>query len=371
MTLNDKAHDDWRDETQLRLRQSKLFTTIRDKCSSTDEPSGAQVMALLDDVAYYAVQRTKLVLRHMREFTLHDSDHLFRVLNLMERLIPSTSLAQLSVAELLLLILSAFLHDIGMSPAESEVEAWIKACDTADARVDETDDLFVQFAKARPDRLEEIARLFACGRQSEARLIQDYLVAEYIRLTHGERCRNTLANDWNKKIVYRDIDLTADLASVCFSHTDNALALLDLDTSLVCGPETFACLPFVGVILRLADLLDFDAKRTPSVLFAHLGIRHPVSLREWQKHRQVASWLISPNTIAFTARCEHPAIEAAIRGFCDIIDKELIACNSVLQHMSDTLRCPLPSHYRLSLPPQVVRDKIGPSKDVRGKTIYR
>ena len=44
----------------------------------------------------------------------------------------------------------------------------------------------------------------------------------------------------------------------------------------------------------LADIIDFDPKRTPSVLFSHLAVKNPVSLNEWKKHQSINAWTISP-----------------------------------------------------------------------------
>lgn len=363
--------DDWRRETQRSLGETLLFQALEAKCKAGDEPAGTAVLTLVDEVAHYAYHRAKVVLRHMPEFTLHDADHLFRIIHLMGRLIPSDIVPLLSVPELMLLILSALLHDIGMAPRESEVEAWFGFLDdTSVSPSDPSTADFAEFIRAQPDRLQEIKRLRLSADHTTAHRVQQYLVSDYIRTTHGQRCREILAADWEGKIRYRDRDLTPDLAQICYSHIVDPLSLLNMNAGLLCGPDVFACMPFVGVLLRLADILDFDAKRTPSVLFAHLSVRHPVSIAEWQKHRQVHSWIIKPNQIAFAAKCEHPAIEAAIRRFCDLIDRELIACSKVLQQLSDPMRIPFPSHYGIQLAAQVNRDQIGPVTNVSGAPIY-
>lgn len=108
------TYDDWRAETQARLPKSHLYQTLKSKCAS--DSSGPQVLALVDEATFYAFQRTKTILKHLGEFTLHDGDHLFRVLTLMERLLSTEQIGELSIPELMLFILSAFFHDIGMAP---------------------------------------------------------------------------------------------------------------------------------------------------------------------------------------------------------------------------------------------------------------
>lgn len=366
--INQATFDDWHAETQLRLEKSLIYKELKKKCSSVDSPAGYQVLALIDEATTYAFQRTKTVLLYMKEFTLHDGDHLFRVLNLMERLIPRETIIQLSIPELMLLILTAFFHDIGMSPSAEEIKGYLEHWST-DYKGKKTS-RFSRFVSSHPEKLLEIERLKQEKDFNRIKTLQEYLISEFIRRTHGERARDIIARDWNGKIVYRDIDLTTEFAALCFSHVQDTINLLDMDSSLLCGPETYACLPFIGVILRLADILDFDPKRTPEVLFANLGVKHPVSLIEWKKHQQITSWTINSHQIAFSAKCEHPAIEASIHSFCNMIDNELIGCNNVLQHISDQIRSPFPAYYKLTLPPRVLRDKIETKKDIWNKPLY-
>lgn len=368
------AYDDWHAETQTRLAKSNIFITLKDKCDS--DSAGSQVLTLIDDATFYAFQRTKTILTHMGEFTLHDGDHLFRVLTLMERLLSSDQIEEFSIPELMLLILSAFFHDIGMAPDEVDICAWKKYFDTEPTFANEHEEkefeLFERFCAARPDQINRINSYFEQGNASTAELAKNYLVCDYIRNTHADRAREIIQRDWVDKIRYRDTDLTVEFANICFSHNEDALKVLELDKSYLCGPDTFACLPMVAAILRLADLLDFDAKRTPSVLFSHLFVRHPISIQEWNKHRAVEAWTINPNLIQFHAKCSHPAIQASINAFCDVIDQELSACNNILSTLNEYNK-ELSRNLVIKIPFKVDRSKIETKKMIGGKPefLYR
>lgn len=365
------SNDDWREETQDRLKKSHIYCTLKKKCGS--EPSGSQVLTLVDEATFFAYQKTKSILRHMGEFTLHDGDHLFRVLRLMERLLSKEVVEKLSVPELMLLILSAFFHDIGMAPEEKVVLSWRKVWDISPDFEDETDqgeyEKFLRYYSARPEEKLKIETFTAQGKNSDADMIRNYLIADHIRGTHADRAREIIQNHWEGKIIYRDTDLTSEFAAICFSHNEDALLLLELDKHYLCGPEIFACLPLIAVILRLADLLDFDAKRTPAVLYSHLFVRHPISLNEWKKHRTVEAWAINSELIQYSAKCEHPAIEASIRTFCDIIDKELSACNNIISSINDFNRINNGEVF-IKVPFRVNRSKIETKKDLFGKPKY-
>lgn len=364
--------DDWREETQVRLAKSKLYGILKKKCD--EDPCGIHVLSLVDDAVDYAYHRTKIILQHMGEFTLHDGEHLFRVLGLMERLIPRDSIDKLTVPELMLMILSAFFHDIGMAPSADHVKNWRKIWDKVPTLEDKASkeqySIFKRYCSARPEQLAQIEKQVEAGNNAIADTLKAYLISDYIRSTHADRAKEIIQNDWDGKIKYREVDLTVDFAEICFSHNADAFSVLNLDNNLLCGPDTYACLPFVAIILRLADILDFDAKRTPAVLFSHLAVRNPVSIKEWNKHRSIEAWAISNKRIAFHAKCTHPAIEDSIHSFCDLIDKELSICNNVLLSLNrDTIISE--RNFLIELPLRVDREKIETKKNITGEPLYK
>lgn len=371
---NNTVYDDWHAETQTRLAKNSIYMVLQDKCGS--DSAGKQVLSLVDEATVYAFQRTKTILKHMGEFTLHDGDHLFRVLSLMERLLPLDQIKELSTPELMLLILSAFFHDIGMAPDEGDVQAWKKYFDTnpkfSSASEEKEFEFFQRFCVARPDKVDQINDYIQHGNASAADLAKNYLISDYIRITHADRAREIIQRDWINKIRYRDTDLTVEFANICFSHNEDALKVLELDKSYLCGPDTFACLPMVAAILRLADILDFDAKRTPSILLSHLFVRHPISIKEWNKHRAVESWTISPKLIQFHAKCAHPAIQSSINAFCDVIDQELSACNNIFSTLNEYNKHSN-RNLTITVPFKVDRSKIETKKKIGGEPefIYR
>lgn len=332
--------DDWKSETKTRLATSAVYSVLKDKCNN--DPAGNQVLELIDNATYYAYQKTKSIIRHMGEFTLHDGDHLFRVLSLQERLLSDEQLHMLNVPELMLMVLSAFFHDIGMAPDERDIIAWKKIWDATPQFESSAEELeykkFQRFYFARPDDRARVEQCLRHGDNTGADHAKAHVLTEYIRTTHAERARQIIKKDWMNQIVYRDTDLTVEFAGICFSHNEEPLSVLDLDTAYLCGPDLYANLQLVAIILRLADILDFDAKRTPSILFSHLYVRHPVSINEWNKHRSVEAWSITPKNIQFHAKCRHPAIEASINAFCDLIDVELGACNNIVASINNSDR---------------------------------
>lgn len=353
------------------LDRSTIYKQLEKKC---EENRQHEVLALVSKVGNFANMRLKTVIKHMQEFTLHDDTHIFNMLTIIERIIPTSSLEKLSIPDLLMLILSVFLHDVGMAPEEKYILAWKNQLSDTDYddELQKDKDKFERFRMTYTHQLADIKRLNTEGQHSKAQLLEDFIITEYIRTTHATRARKIIATYWDKKIIYQDIDLTEDLAMICFSHNEDYTYLLNMETFKICAQDTYLCLPFVAVVLRLADIIDFDPKRTPHVLFSHLAVKNPVSLNEWKKHQSINARTISPNKLVFTAQCEHPAIEAAIHSFCDQIDEELRNGTVVLSNLSDEGMDIDLTIYKIPLPPQINRHKIQAKKDTAtGKPIYR
>lgn len=362
--------DDWKSEFLPRLQKSYIYSSLVEDCNASDK----EVSVLIEKAVSFSIQRTKTIIRHMDEYTLHDDIHLFRVLYLMERLLTKEVIQNLSIPERMLLILSAFFHDIGMAPDEKEVKTWKKVWNSIpEIEYEEEQKLFDRFKRfydARPEQKEIIEKLVKEGNDSKASIIKSYLITDFIRQTHAERAREIIAKHWNGQIKYRDTDLTVELANICQSHNEDALKLLEYDKNYLCGNNSYTCLPLIGVILRLADILDFDAKRTPLVLYSHLYVRNPVSIVEWQKHRAIENWEINPSIIQFSAKCEHPAIEASIHEFCDLIDHELSLCNNIITNLNEFNQSKS-RNIQVKIPFQVTREKIETKKDIlHSKPIY-
>lgn len=351
-----------------RLKENTLYYELlqRSQCNTVIRSA----IELILDVGVYSTELAKSIIMNMPEFTLHDENHIFNMLYLAQRLIPENSLKKLSSADIMMLILSIFLHDIGMAPPRELIMAWKGQLGEIEQKdYDEEILIFKRFRKTCVREIEEINRFNIKGEFSKAQLLEDQIITEYIRKNHADRARKMIAKKWSERIKYGNTDLTAELADICFSHNENHMALLDMETIKLCDENTIVCLPFMGVILRLTDIIDFDSKRTPEVLFSHLTIKNPVSLNEWIKHISINAWSFNNDSIMFSAHCSHPAIEATIRSFCDLIDNELRNCTFILANLHSDM-CDL-TPYKIKIPAYVNRSKIGAKKDIiTGKPLY-
>ena len=357
-----------RKELHSRLERNILFKELLIRRDENSKLS--PVIDLIIDIGDYAIELSKTIIINMPEFTLHDENHIFNMMYIAEKIITENNIKKISSADIMMIIVSIFMHDIGMAPPRELVMAWKRQLPESD--MDKYNDeimLFQRFRKTCVRQLQEIEVFNKRQDSSKAQLIEDQIITEYIRRNHADRARKMLADDWFGKIKFGDTDLTAELADICFSHNENYTQLLNMETIKICEDDTVLCIPFVAVILRLADIIDFDSKRTPSILFSHLTIKNPVSLKEWVKHISINAWSFSGDSIIFSAHCTHPAIEATIRSFCDLIDDELRNCTYILANLHSDI-CDI-NHYKINIPAFVNRSRISAVKDIAtGKPKY-
>jgi hypothetical protein len=331
---------------------------------ATADPAVYKLACVVDEVFEECRLIHKTVIRHMPQYSLHDEEHLVRTVELMDRLLPQATLQNLGPLELAALILSAALHDIGMAPSEDEVRRLLLGSSSGE---DPDHRAYRLFREGYRAILERQHRLRQQNRHYEAQELEAYLLSEYLRQTHGDRVRQFIFERYHARLLYGDFNFANRLAEVCYSHTQDPAFLEQVPCwELVRAPGEYVNWRFVALLLRMADILDFDGKRTPAILFEHLGVRDKVSLKEWKKHRSIRAWDIKPGRIAFSARCPDPVIEKCVRDFIKTIEQELSFARGVLGGMHDPACPDIQQRYYLQLPPSIdVRD-IRPEEGPEG-----
>lgn len=351
--------------------ESKLYNELNKRCLNIEY--GPEVLDTVHKVGEYSINKSKTILKYMPEYTLHDEVHFFNMIFIIEKILSQETIESLSIPDILLIFTSVFLHDIGMCPDENLIKAWKNQLSSTESKKYTKEiQAFSRFRKSYVKELEEIKILNSRGKTSKAQLIEDFIVSEYIRTTHATRARKIIARDWKNSIKYKETDLTADLASICFSHNESYKSLLNLETLKLCGQDVYTCIPFIAVLLRLADIIDFDSKRAPNTIYQHLSIRNPISKSEWQKHLAIKAWSISNQKLVYNAECSNPFIESTIRNFCDQIDDELRNCTLILSSLSSDYLENEIKKYKISLPNEVDKSKIRPARDIEtGEYLYQ
>ncbi|MES2702437.1 MAG: hypothetical protein V4649_07355 [Bacteroidota bacterium] len=258
------------------------------------------------------------------KYTLHNSQHQYNILKIIGDVL-GTSIKKLTKLECAILILSAVFHDIGMVFNESQLELIAE------------EEHFKEFLNNN---------LKAKIKFSEKGNILSGDIAEwYCRWVHAKRV--WLFLDELDKNKWRSISIKNPLGHVCESHNSDVTVLSD-DLIFETNYLNSADLKFCAILLRIADILDFDNSRSPKSVYEFLNLENPksqgeqISKEEWTKHlcSDGFSFDLSKKTLqlSFVAGPEHPQIEYSINNFLSVIEDELVKCNGVLPKCSERWR---------------------------------
>lgn len=312
----------------------------------------------IPDLCNEASDRAKLLPQFFKEYTLHDRTHFLRVTELMA-LVLGEMLKSLNDVEIGVLILAAFYHDQGMLLAGPEWEQLEKE----DNYVLHRANWIIDHAnyKEIEERIhstlisvEERTRLYSTLKELDAAILTDYL-----RDKHGDRSAAYITTELSRdpRLNVEGRSLATTLAQVCLSHVKSPDWITEqngLAHDLEHGQNIINA-RFLAVVLRLADILDFDSDRTPDVLFKSIHFTSSISLQEWTKHRAVSGWTISREMVRFSMEFEHPVYERTAREFMDWIDDELSEAHRIVRSFPKSAE-----QYKLNVASKVDRGRIGP-----------
>jgi hypothetical protein len=336
------------------LRPERLAdTTLFQRLQKT--PPGMAVSGSIATLCGEASDRMKAVPALHPQFTLHDAAHLLRVTELMAMVLGRT-LEELNPIEIALLILAAHFHDIGMVPEAAE---WNAIESSKDFKLHRD-----TWAVEHPN-LGELEAQLSSGILSSKRVVELALQraelelamrSDFVRRTHGQRAADVIRGRYavDPRLTSVSHNFADVLAELCLSHVRDPGDLSRLEPDRLVGVQPVN-VRYLAVVLRLADILDFDRERTPDDLFRTIHFTSDVSLREWEKHRGVNGWTIGPDQIRFEMEFEHPIYERAARQFLDWIDAELAASHDLVRSLPAAF-----ASYQLHLPLRVNPSRVGP-----------
>lgn len=348
------------------LEETVLYQKLKELANEegllrTEEVNRRKALALTDEICKEATEEMKTVIKVFDGYTLHDEVHLVNVTYLMGILLQvSDSIDNLNYIEITILILSAYLHDIGMALPRDKLKEIISS---------DKFKLFRETRKIELEGLKEFEELLNSTSDENERKsvivniasIEQSILTDFIREHHGNLGAEYIAQKWetDERWNLENYNISKLVSLVCRSHCISAEQLEseykdDYPKDKRIGNKNVNVL-YCSLILRLADILDFDRERTPSVLFKNISPSNEVSVKEWNKHRSVVGWKISSDEILFECECVHPVYEKTLRQFLDYINSELRECLLIIRDFPQ--RDGIAERYKLKLP-QIVTPRI-------------
>lgn len=336
------------------IKETSLWKKLNNNPSDVAQFLSNNIIPIADEV----LERSKLIPINFKEYTLHDQNHLLRVVEI-SSMILGEMIDKINPLEISILILASLMHDQGMIITNEE---YLELQNQQDYLVFR-DNWFLD----HPNRMEIVKELNSttCNAIEKVRLakcvneLDQALLTDHLRNNHGSRSADYILNQFgsDKRLEVFGVNLSPYIAKLAESHcysVEHFKELRNFNYDEQIG-QLKVNLPYLGVILRLADILDFDNERTPDVLFRSIHFTSKTSLLEWNKHRGVKGWRINKEEILYSMQFEHPVYESTARKFLDYIDNELNQCHNVVRNFPSTV-----SNYSIDLPTKVDRSRIGP-----------
>ena len=271
-----------------------------------------ELVTAVKSVCEQGLQLTKDIIRFFPNFTLHDETHSANVCRWMWRLLGDRA-GELSVNEAALLLMAACCHDIGMAVSPAQ-EAQLRQ---------RTYRGWDEYFRKDLGAAEEFDR---------TKTISDRMLRNFVRQHHHERVRENLASlRWSQELTRRGIRQDT-LVALCQSHGQ------PLDRNKLKNTAGKQDLLLCAVLLRLADMLDYDMVRAPEAIFRFHGLEAP---RNEEEARSAQEYLqnragnfdevIADHVLGYNAVFEHPRQEQAVMDYLDWVKQELDHCGEELR----------------------------------------
>ena len=227
-------------------------------------------------------------------YTDHSINHVDKMLNSLDWLIPPMTQEIMTSVDWLLIVLAIYFHDLGMVVSSSEFE---------NRMVNKAYKKFLEDIETNSVNKDFLARIERI--QGEER--DKFLYQEFIRYNHAHRICDLIkgrdVEKWGQetepifceiKSVMQDLPprFKENLANVCESHHLENLNNKDYFPILqrYSGhKESSANVQYAALLLRTADLLHVTKDRTPSIMYKTIGLSDPKGIDEWKKQMGIFS----------------------------------------------------------------------------------
>lgn len=309
----------------MSIKEHELWKLLQQKINEEDVSIASDYEKSVWNVCEYGIDLSLTIRDTFQTYTKHDEIHICNVMTKMLELLGELK-SNLSRDECALLVMAACCHDIGMSVTENEKE-FLRGCP----------DCIQTYLDQCP---KDYNVAYKNGAHNEATITDDIL-RHYVRVNHHKRIREQLQGfEWSE-VLGRFISIN-ELINVCQSHGEDAEKISRLNNF---SPNVD--LQLCAVLIRLGDILDFDATRAPDTIYQYINLAHLEGMEieksrlEWQKHQASRGFTIISGehpSLLHRSECTSIQIEQAIISYLNWVDEELSACGKLIRHMESRWR---------------------------------
>jgi hypothetical protein len=274
-------------------------------------------------------------------YSLHDQSHSVTIISKIEMLLGEKRINLLSPSDTWLLLMSAYLHDIGMSLTYDLIaETWEdeKFQDHLKYISEKSNDKDLKEAanylldiqneiigddKGRDTKRHDFQKKWAV----KTRYYVTLIIANYFRKNHAENSKNIIQN--NNKFSLDENDLFNNrisdlLGEIAYSHQLDFEEMMDLLKYKSDGIYNDKIHPrFIAAMLRMGDLLDLDNGRFNNRIEGVFGKLPNSSKNHQLKHASITHLLVSPEKIEFAANCSNNETYRELKSWSNWLKNEI------------------------------------------------
>jgi hypothetical protein len=256
------------------------------------------------------------------EYTSHDISHADRVIANLDWLIPDACKETLNEYEIFFLLVSCYLHDVGMFVAPRERAALVESC---------------QFRTYRRE-----------VKDAQGAIDEDELFRDFVRRDHHRRSESFIKENWSGPdggLGFDDEHQAHIVGRICLGHREE-----DLSDARIFRPQVFygTNLPvrvtYLAGLLRIADALDITMDRVPLLAYRHVDPRNRISRQKWDEHKSVMGVGPAGTSVEISCVCTEPQVHRALNALSRQLQAELDHVRSAIAASPDLLDqdCVLP-----------------------------
>lgn len=298
----------------MELKDLKMYQRLRELDTTLSEQTKT-----IYELTYETINN---ISKFYDNYTMHDMNHGLRVASYMEQLAFGIDekfndrISKYSALELTLMILSAILHDIGMTIRDIDKE------------------------NIKNNKIEHTESLTFEGVMKVVNNNENEAIKEIIRRTHAARIFDFIDCDIGGKtissilMIDNSYPYAEDVAEICKAHGEDHSYLKRLRTENTKGKYTYN-LQYIAALLRIADYLDLDKQRTPILWYSVMRIEG-FSREEWEKNftiqnsTKLKEYIDGKMQIYFDGKSSDAKIHRKYLRYIDELKKELEETDELL-----------------------------------------
>ena len=286
------------------------------------DPQG-QIYAMdISHLCFDACVITESITERLPKFTKHDIHHIKGVCDWMTKLLDN-KLEVLKKEEVALLIMIACCHDVGMNISEKNYNLLFNELET-ESYARDLEEYFVNNKKIDNEYKNR-------DKSSDNSDLYNYIIRDFVRKNHHLRVKDELLSDSFEGLC--GVFEKETILRLCQSHGEDLNNIMDYKV------DTGIRIYLLAILLRLADILDFDISRSPKAKYYQSGLDDPQTEEERinaneHKKNQTCSWVINNDVVLCTGECENNQLMHDVFQYVEWVRQEVASCNDLLNRIN-------------------------------------